>query len=122
MWRTPCYKLTILITKLTILINKLTIFFKKPYYFTDDLTILHFNAHLLIVTILEKFTYYFRSLYSSDTRGYWLVYSFCDYTRTRDAKTTIFVGPARPVVPFPGPARPVMQFLILGPLKPAKIY
>ena len=31
-------------------------------------------------------------------------------------------GPARPVVPLPGKARPVIQFLILGPFGPAKIY
>ena len=38
------------------------LFFLRTYYFTDELTILHCNTHLIIVTILEKFTYYFRSL------------------------------------------------------------
>ena len=42
--------------------------------------------------------------------------------RIRDGKTTIFFGPARPVVPIPGPVRPVIQFLILGPFGPSKIY
>ena len=42
--------------------EKLTLFLRTNY-FTDELTILHCNTHLLIVTILEKFTYYFRSLY-----------------------------------------------------------
>ena len=48
--------------KFTIL-RKNLLFSLKTYYFTDELTILYCNAHLLIVTILEKFTYYFRSLY-----------------------------------------------------------
>ena len=33
------------------------------YYFRNSLTILYGEIYLLIVTILQKFTYYFRLLY-----------------------------------------------------------
>ena len=51
-----------------------------------------------------------------------LIVNVSSYITFRDGKTTIFFGPALLVVPFPGPARPVIQFLILGPFGPAKIY
>ena len=44
--------------------KKNLLFSLKTYYFTDELTILHCNAHLLIVTILELYRSLFRSLYN----------------------------------------------------------
>ena len=53
------YILGFFITKLYTFSTIYTIF----YYFRKSLTILYGKIYLLIVTILQKFTYYFRLLY-----------------------------------------------------------
>ena len=44
-------------------ITKLYTIFYYLHYFRNSLTILYGEIYLLIVTILQKFTYYFRLLY-----------------------------------------------------------